>query len=395
MRRSYDTGPIGSLTQSIQRWDPRKSPENATICYIDISSVNRHTKRIEEPIQVASHEAPSRARQIVSNGDVLVSTVRPNLNAVACVDDLYTGATASTGFTVLRPKPNLLDNRYLYYWARSPTFVEKMMQLASGASYPAISDSIVKTSLIPLPPLSEQHRIAAILDKADAIRRKRQEALALTDEFLRSAFVEMFGDPVTNPKGWEVAGLADLVGGPVRNGLSPSNRGSYPGQVLTLSAITKGIFQAKKHKEALFDTELPKDKRVDSRDFLICRGNGNIDLVGTGVFPTKSLPDVLFPDTMIGFRINLDNVTRSYLEILWKSRLIRRQIEKGARTTNGTYKINQNILNSISFPLPPIKIQQQFDNIAIHVVRVAKNMSDEIDTILFDSLTQRAFRGEL
>ena len=335
----------------------------------------------EKTLQIDSYSYDCECVLVAGNGDLNVKYYKGKFDAY------------QRTYVIESLDENTLNARYLYHFMS--LYVGQLRRMRIGGVIKYIKLGYLTEAEIPLPPLLEQRRIATILDKADAIRQKRQEALALTDEFLRSAFLEMFGDPVTNPKGWEVAGLADLVGGPVRNGLSPSNRGSYPGQVLTLSAITKGIFQAKKHKEALFDTELPKDKRVDSRDFLICRGNGNIDLVGTGVFPTKSLPDVLFPDTMIGFRINLDNVTRSYLEILWKSRLIRRQIEKGARTTNGTYKINQNILNSISFPLPPIKIQQQFDNIAIHVVRVAKNMSDEIDTTLFDSLTQRAFRGEL
>ena len=73
-----------------------------------------------------------------------------------------------------------------------------------------MSDGIVD-SQNPTPPLAEQKRIAAILDKADAIRRKRQEAIALTEEFLRSAFLDMFGDPVTNPKGWPVATLTPSV----------------------------------------------------------------------------------------------------------------------------------------------------------------------------------------
>ena len=84
------------------------------------------------------------------------------------------------------------------------------MSKATGANYPAVSDKIVKESKIP-PPLPEQKRIAAILDKADAIRRKRQQAIQLADDFLRAVFLDMFGDPVTNPKGWETFALADVV----------------------------------------------------------------------------------------------------------------------------------------------------------------------------------------
>jgi type I restriction enzyme S subunit len=68
---------------------------------------------------------------------------------------------------------------------------------------PRVSMKIFWEHEIPLPPLEEQKRIVTILDKADAIRQKRQQAIALADDFLRSVFLDMFGDPVTNPKGWE------------------------------------------------------------------------------------------------------------------------------------------------------------------------------------------------
>lgn len=85
------------------------------------------------------------------------------------------------------------------------------MSKATGANYPAVSDKIVKESKIPLPPLPEQKRIAAILDKADAIRRKRQQAIQLADDFLRAVFLDMFGDPVTNPKGWDTCKFEALT----------------------------------------------------------------------------------------------------------------------------------------------------------------------------------------
>jgi type I restriction enzyme S subunit len=211
MKWTYPMVSISALVSSVRKWNPLDSATNELFTYIDISSVNRETKQVEEAVEVLTHEAPSRARQLVKAGDVLVSTVRPNLNAVAHLDGQFDGATASTGFTVLRTKANKLDARYLYYWVRTPYFVESMVQRSTGASYPAVSDSIVKESAIPLPPLEEQQRIAAILDKADAVRRKRKEAIALTEELLRSAFLEMFGDPVTNPKGWHTKRLGELA----------------------------------------------------------------------------------------------------------------------------------------------------------------------------------------
>lgn len=86
----------------------------------------------------------------------------------------------------------------------------KLERFSEGAGVPTLNRNLVHDELIPLPPLEEQKRIAAILGKADAIRRKRQQAIKLADDFLRAVFLDMFGDPVTNPKGWEVKLLVSL-----------------------------------------------------------------------------------------------------------------------------------------------------------------------------------------
>ena len=110
------------------------------------------------------------------------------------------GATASTGFCVLRPRSEVVDGAYLFHWVRSPRFVGEMVRRATGASYPAVSDRIVFESKIPLPSLPEQKRIAAILDKADALRAQRRAVLTQLDTLTQSIFLDMFGDPATNPK---------------------------------------------------------------------------------------------------------------------------------------------------------------------------------------------------
>src|SRR5690606_33476042 len=172
------------------------------------SAVDQDAKAVTGARKLACSEAPSRARQLVRAGDVLVSTVRPNLNGVALVPMELDGATASTGFCVLRPRAGQLDSRYLYHWVKSPRFVRDMVRKATGASYPAVTDKIVCESKLPLPPLPEQRRIAEILDKADALRAKRRAALAQLNTLTQSIFLDMFGDPATNPKGWPI----DLIG---------------------------------------------------------------------------------------------------------------------------------------------------------------------------------------
>lgn len=221
---------IGELAEKVTTWNPARS-DRSEFDYIDLSSVDQEAKRISSTSRVASGEAPSRARQLVRKGDVLVSTVRPNLNGVANVLDEHDGMTASTGFCVLRPKARRLEGGYLFHWVTSPAFIRNMVQQATGASYPAVSDRIIKNSEIPLPPLDEQKRIAAILDKADALRRQRRRALTLLDSLTQSIFLEMFGDPVSNPKGIRKMALGDLIKVRSGNGLTSAEMdddGGYP-----------------------------------------------------------------------------------------------------------------------------------------------------------------------
>lgn len=204
-----NTAEIGSLVKKTRQCNPA-SLGHPNFRYIDISSIDRQNKTIVEAQMICSNEAPSRARKLVSAGDVLVSTVRPNLNAVALVSKQYDSEIASTGFCVLRPDRNLIESTFLYYFVQAERFIQHLVQLATGAGYPAVSDTDILETEIPLPSLLEQKRIAALLDKADRLRRSRRYVQELSNSFLQAVFLEMFGNPVTNPMGWDVVLLEDL-----------------------------------------------------------------------------------------------------------------------------------------------------------------------------------------
>lgn len=178
--------PLAELVEQVEKRDPRSNTHADSFKYVDIGSVSHETKKIENAKKVVCADAPSRARQLIMADDILVSTVRPNLNAVAWVDDQLDGAIASTGFTVLRPQKNKLTAAYLYYWVRSEAFVSKMILQATGQSYPAVSDKIVKTSEIPFPSLTEQERFAAIISKVHENSSLKIKALEKFDALFTS-----------------------------------------------------------------------------------------------------------------------------------------------------------------------------------------------------------------
>lgn len=205
----WDTVQVAKTCLRTQMRDPRKSPEKPFL-YIDISSIDRSLKVITSTPEILGADAPSRARKKIREGDVLVSTVRPNLNAVALVPPELDGQIASTGFCVLRPNRAAIEGKYLFYFTTTPDFIGILTSKVRGAHYPAVSDGDVKKIELPLPFLSEQRRIVEILDQANALRKKRAEADAKAACILPALFYKMFGDPITNPKEWPKSHLTTL-----------------------------------------------------------------------------------------------------------------------------------------------------------------------------------------
>ena len=286
------------------------------------------------------------------------------------------------------------DFKYLYhhmnaFWKRA----NEASQFGSATNYIRMQNFL--DYAVPLPPLAEQKRIAAILDKADAIRKKRKQAIELTEQLLRATFLEMFGDPVTNPMGWDVVNVKHILTGKMRNGLSPSSSGQHSGNVLTLSAITQGSFDATYQKSAMFEVPMPAEKLVSKNDLLVCRGNGNISLVGAGRIPDSDYPGLIFPDTIIGVPFDSSLFAPRFLEYLWNGPFVRKQIEQNARTTNGTHKINQGVLEKITLVKPPMAQQKVFHQFVSSLTHAKSKMSDELHTTAFCAISQKAFRGEL
>jgi len=146
----------------------------SSFLYIDVSAVDVSSKSIVAPKQIPVADAPSRAQTLVNADDIIVSNVRPNLNAVARVPPEFAGAVCSSAFTVLRCGP-ALEADYLFGFVQSPRFVERLCSLAHGAHYPAVTERQVRETELLLPPTSEQivvsrRLLSAVSEARSAIR---------------------------------------------------------------------------------------------------------------------------------------------------------------------------------------------------------------------------------
>lgn len=175
--------------------DLQKQPDNKFL-YVDISSVDNERKEITESSLIMGRNAPSRARQIIKTNDIILSTTRPNLNAVAIVPEELNNQICSTGFCVLRPIKQLVETQFVFGFLQSDNFVRLLSDLVKGALYPAVTNGQVRIQPFPLPPIAEQKRIATVLKEqlgaVDKARKASEEELktinALPAAILRKAF---------------------------------------------------------------------------------------------------------------------------------------------------------------------------------------------------------------
>lgn len=379
---------IGELVDAVTTWNPSRSPD-VEFEYIDLSAVDNGSKAVVGSTTVTGCEAPSRARQLVSAGDVLVSTVRPNLNAVAVVPAVLDGATASTGFTVLRPSEEL-DGRFLFHWVQSPAFIGDMVRKATGASYPAVSDRIVKDSALPAPPLLEQRRIAAILDHADTLRTNRREVLTRLDVLTKSIFNEMFGDPLTNPKGLPRGTIGSVAAVVTGNSPSRADASNFGDSIEWIKSGNLGGDVATTADEWLSETGRAKARVAPSGSILVTCIAGSPSSIGKASLVDR---DVAF-NQQINAILPSDMIDTAFLlsQLKTAPKLVRAKSTEGMKGL-----VNKSAFQSIEILLPRIRLQRGFAeriNSLERLHRIAKSSLTAEDA-LFASLQSCAFRGEL
>jgi len=295
---------------------------------------------------------------------------------------------------VLRPKKDV-DIRYIC------RHLERydVTPFITGSTRGKLTKTAANNIPIALPPLEEQRRIAAILDKADGVRRKRKEAIRLTDELLKSTFLEMFGDPVTNPKGWEVRELGDCVKD-IESGWSPKcdTRQAEPEEwgVLKLGAVTYGHFNPDENKAMLPDDVPRQELEIKTGDLLVTRKN-TYELVGASAFVQMTRPKLMLPDLIFRLRL-IDGIDPVYVWQTLSQKTMRLKLSGLAGGTAGSMpNISKARLRTLPFPVPPQLLQLKYREIfnQFWLKKEHQKESEEISENLFNSLLQKAFRGEL
>ncbi|WP_287826363.1 restriction endonuclease subunit S [Oscillibacter sp.] len=285
-------------------------------------------------------------------GDFLLVSRNPHLKKAGVVG--FDGICSEKTFVLATANSEVLLPEYLPFILQNDTFWEYAYQHRHGSTNTFINWSTLANYEFELPNIEIQRKLAEILWAINDTMESYKRLILATDELVKSQFIEMI-EPYS-----QYSTKAGTIMYGMRNGLSPSRAGEHYAKTLTLSAVTQGVFDENAWKDGYFADCPPNDKRICATDFYICRGNGNKTLVGAGVYSLEDRFDLVFPDTVIAARINEQKIRLPYLYMAWKMQAVRNQIEENAKTTNGTYKINQSVIANVELVVPPLPVQDEF-----------------------------------
>lgn len=368
----------------------RASPTDTEVWCLNLDQIEPDSGRILSRWMIAP-KALGPSTYPFEAGTVLYSKLRPYLNKVVVADaDGY----ATTELVSLKCNTDRVLPSYLAYFLRSPEFLNFANIVVAGAKMPRMVMGEFWQYKIPLPPLPEQRRIAAILDKADALRTKRREALAQLDRLAQAIFVEMFGDPVTNPMGWQTKSLTDVChcysGGTPSKSNAEYWNGSLP------------WFSAKDLKaENLFDSQDHISDSVPQETSLKLLPKNTVVIVVRGMILVHTFPVSVL---RVPATINQDLkalLPRSKITAQFLATCLRVQedfvLEKVSEAGHGTKRLDTSSLQDIRIPQVPEVLMDDFEYRyetierlrAGHIAALVRADS------MFTSLQHRAFQGEL
>lgn len=290
-----------------------------------------------------------------------------------------------------------VDIKFLYYYF----ILRGFKDVISGSAQPQITGEGLSQVQVPLPPLSVQKRIAQILDEADELKRKDKELLKKYDELAQSIFIDMFGDPGKNEKGWEKIVFSDILE-KIESGWSPQclERQAEKSEwgILKLGAVTKCTYKDNENK-ALPSFEKPREEiEVKEGDLLFSRKN-TYDLVAACALVRQTRSKLMLSDLI--FRLKMKKhvkVSPVYLHALLTFPTKMKSVQSLANGAAGSMpNISKKKLSSLAIELPPFTLQKEFEAI-IDTIEKNKNISTNAvrnSANLFQTLIQKAFKGEL
>ena len=381
---SWDIVKLGDIVKMVTGKTP---PTNNSAYfegeYIWVNPSDFRNKVILKSKRTVSEKAIQEKKcTILPNGTVLLSCI----GDIGKVGILKTVGTTNQQITGLIPN-NRVYSDYLYYYLIHNK--SKLEALANKAVVAILNNERLKELEVVLPPLETQKRIADILDVADALRQKDQELLKKYDDLAQAIFIEMFGDPVKNEKGWEKAPIGSITR--VGSGGTPSRQipeyfsGTIP-WVKTTEVNGSIIYSTEENitEEALANSSCkvyPKDSIIIAM-YGQGKTRGQVGILGVPS-STNQACGVISPSKRIIPEFLLQYLKMSYQDL--------RNLGRGGNQEN----LNKGMIENFLIIIPPISLQIKFKETIENIISQVNELKHNESSILFNSLINNAFNGQL
>jgi type I restriction enzyme S subunit len=387
--------------------------------YVDIGGVDSLGRLVEpEPLTFAS--APSRARRLVRHGDVIVSTVRTYLRAIARISDPAPGLVVSTGFAVVRPD-NGLTTDYAAYALRAPYFVERVVANSTGVSFPAINESEMATYELAVPPEPEQRAIAAFLDRQtariDALVAKKERLVELLEEKraalitravtrgldpnipMKDSGIEWLG---AIPAHWDVKPLKGISG--LQTGLTLGKTYEKASLVARPYLRVANVQDGYLALDDIAEVELPVQDapryELHAGDVLMTEG-GDFDKLGRGYVWEAQIAGCLHQNHIFAVRPRRDVLSSRFLALTMSSGYGRAYFTATSKQSTNLASTNSTKLRNLPMPLPKFSEQKEIvliiDRETARIDALVARVRDAIDRLkeLRTALISAAVTGKI
>jgi type I restriction enzyme S subunit len=384
---SANTVPLRSVC--VQDRTSVRPGERGDLTYLGLEGIEADTGQFAGGDLSKTPETPQANSFLFDSRHVLYGKLRPYLNKVALPSSQ---GKCSTEIIPLLPAEDL-DRNYLAYYLRSPRTVAQITDRSSGARMPRADMDFVLSLQIPLPHIEEQHRIVDLLSRAEGVVRLRREAQQKAAEVIPAIFIEMFGDPATNSKGWPVSTLGEVLAAADYGSSTKASQTDAGLPIIRMGNVTTAgdlDLDDLKHVEL---SEKDADRfRLRKGDLLFNRTNSK-ELVGkTGLWDGRL--DAVAASYFIRLRARMESAHPTYLWAWMNSRHMKHVLFDTARGAIGQANINSRELRALAVAVPPLVLQEAFDGRVqdVESIRVQQAGSLGRARAVFEGLLSGIFR---
>ena len=394
---SYPLIPLGQLAKFIngdrgKNYPSKDSFVDAGIPFINAGCLSDQWLLDSSKFNYISEEAYDRLSSGKIQKNDILFCLRGSVGKFAVIRDDNKGALASS-LVIVRGNDKV-DIEYLKHYLASSLCIKELDNYQNGAAQPNLSANDFKKFLVPLPPLAEQRRIASILDQADELRQKRQQAIEKLDQLLQATFIDMFGDPVSNPKGWDLRSVGEISESKLGKMLDKKKQSSEIDQYKYLrnANVQWFRFDLSDVFEMEFNEKDRKNCELKFGDVLVCEGGEP----GRAAIWKNDLENCFFQKALHRVRLDMTQILPEYF--VWLFWFYSKNGGFDDHITVATIAHLTGVkMKAMQIPIPPLSLQEDFQQKVneIEVLKTTLENSSKLFESLFSSLQNQVFNGTL